>query len=156
MLQQFSAVRRVMHFGMELHAEIFALHIAHRRQRTIARARQSDESLREFGDAVAVRHPHFGDRGKQGRGDPAPTQRFDLGRTIFAPCGGIHLAAEGVGQCLHPVADAEDGQTRVEDEFLDVGSVFLVHGARSAGEDETPGSYREDFSMGASHGNNSQ
>ena len=30
------AIRRVMHFGMELHAEIFPLHIAHRRKGTVS------------------------------------------------------------------------------------------------------------------------
>ncbi len=46
MFEQFFAVRCVMHFRMELHAEIFALHIAHRSKGTVAAARQRDEILR--------------------------------------------------------------------------------------------------------------
>jgi hypothetical protein len=133
-----------MHFGMELHAEVFSLHIPHRRQRTVTRARQCDESIGEFGDAVAVRHPHFGDRIEH----CTFHCRFDLCRTVLALCRRVHLAAEGVGESLHAVADAEDGQTRVEDEFLDVGSVLLVHRFWSAGEDESFGLYREDFLHG--------
>ena len=54
MFEQFDSVRRVMHFGMELHAEIFPREITHRREGTVPRFRQRDESLRHFGNPVAV------------------------------------------------------------------------------------------------------
>src|SRR5215216_2804955 len=58
MLDQFFSVRRVMHLRVKLHTEIFALQITHRREGTVAAARQCDKTLREFCDAVAMRHPY--------------------------------------------------------------------------------------------------
>ena len=81
-----------MHFGVELHAEIFALHIAHRRKGTVAAARQGNEALREFRDPISVRHPYFGNHFQHS----ARNGRLDLGWAIFALRRWINLSTQRV------------------------------------------------------------
>jgi hypothetical protein len=44
-LQEFLAIQRVMHLRVKLHAKIFTLQIAHRREGTVAASCQGDESF---------------------------------------------------------------------------------------------------------------
>lgn len=54
MLGGFTSVRSVMYLGMELYAEIFSLHVAHRRKGTIPRFSQGDKSFWHTRDLIAV------------------------------------------------------------------------------------------------------
>ena len=100
------AVGRVMHLGVELHAEVLAAHIAHGGIGTVGGAGQRGEPFRHARDAVAVRHPDRGDLVQHGAGE----QGLDLGGAVLALGGGVHLPAQGMGERLHAVADAEDRQ----------------------------------------------
>ena len=131
--EQFDSIRRVVHFGMELHAEIFSREIAHRREGTVPRFRQRDESLGHARDAIPMRHPNFRQHVQHRAGD----QRLNFCGSIFAVRGRVHLSAERVGERLHPIANAEDGKSRFQDEILNVWRASLVDGFRSAGEDES-------------------
>jgi hypothetical protein len=148
MFEQFTAVGGVMHFRVELHAEIFAFHVTHRREGTVSAFGERNKSFGQLGHFVAVRHPDFGESivsKKYLKGDLAPNQKFDFCMTIFAFCRWIHLAAEGVGEGLHPIANAEDGKSAFEDEFLNEGRVLFIDRFGSAGQNKSLRFDRKDF-----------
>src|SRR5258705_70268 len=93
-----------------------------RREGTVAAPRQYSESLRHACDAIAVRHPYFGNLIEHG----AAHRWLDLGGTIFALRGWVHLPAERVCQCLHSIAYPKDWQARFEDEVLNIGRALFV------------------------------
>src|SRR5687767_10167579 len=49
---------------------------------------------------------------------------------------GIHLAAENVGQGLHSITDAKDGQARLDDKFLYIWRARLVDRGRTPRKNE--------------------
>src|SRR5688572_1946824 len=57
--------------------------------------------------------------------------------SVFALGGGIYLPAEGVGECLHSVADAQNRQTCFEDEILNIRRTLFIDRPGSAGKDES-------------------
>jgi len=58
---------------------------------------------------------------------------------ILAFLGRFDFASQRVGQHLHPVADAQDWQAGIQDEFLDMWRASLVNRFRPAGKDKTLG-----------------
>ncbi len=139
MLEDFRAIRRVLDFGMELHGEILALKIAHRRDGAVAAFGKCNEPLRHFRDPVAVRHPDLGQHIQHRAGD----QRLDLGRAVFALGRWVDLAAEGMHQQLHPVADPKDRQAELEDIVRQGRRALGIDRGRSAGKDEAFGLERQ-------------
>ena len=65
--------------------------------------------------------------------------------TVFTLGRCIHLAAEGVGEGLHPITDAEDGKSAFKDELLDVRCVLLVDRFGTAGQNKSLRWDRKDF-----------
>src|SRR5215212_6090790 len=130
-----------MYFGVELHTEIFALHIAHGREGTVPTSCQRDKAIRKLSDPVSVRHPYLGDNLQHG----ALNRRLDLGGTILTLCGRIHLSTKCMGQGLHSIANPKYRQTCFENEILDIRRTIFIHGFRSAGEDKSLGLDSEDL-----------
>src|SRR5207302_10339749 len=60
----------------------------------------------------------------------------DDGVAVFAVGRRAHFAAELVGEELHAVADAEDGEAGLEDVGGGLRGAFVVDGCGAAGEDE--------------------
>ena len=88
-------------------------------------------SRRETGDVIAMAGPNaepFGETGEEQRG----TANLELCRAVFSPLRALHFAAQSVGQPLHAVADAEDGEAQPEDSAVTNGSAGVVHRTRPA------------------------
>lgn len=59
--------------------------------------------------------------------------------TEFAPFDGAHLSAEMVGEELHAVADAENGDSEVEHRVLEAWRAGVIDAVRTTGQDEPAG-----------------
>ena len=96
------------------------------------------EALGRALDGVAVAHPHdlvVGCAAEQA----GVTGHGGLGVPVLAGAGATDGAAEGVGHGLEAVADAQDGHAGLEDRGIDGGRTLLVHGGRTAGQDDGGG-----------------
>ena len=88
----------------------------------------------------AVAHPGLKRAGRQfkaagGHGG----KRAHFGAAVFALVGGGDVAAEGVGQELHAVADAEHRLAAGQDVGRELRRAGVVDGVVAAGEDDPPG-----------------
>ena len=106
--------------GQELQAENLSLHVGHCRYRGVGGAGDGDEAGRQGIDAVPVAHPHdVGDllRGlsRQSPKEAPGAQDLDMGPSVLPAPGAPHLPPEEVGHDLHPVTDAENGYSEVEE-----------------------------------------
>ena len=129
-----AALRGVGHLGVELDAIEAARAVAHRRERTGARAREHLESGGHLGDLVAVAHPNGGvrvDAGEQVR----RLLHIDLRAAELAVACALDLAAEEVAHQLHAVADAEDRDAEREDRGV-AGRRPLLEDARGTARED--------------------
>ena len=138
------AVRRVHHFGVELHAVEFARIVGNGRERRAVRHCHGAEALRQGGHAVAMAHPH---RRSLARPPHATKQRrvggdLERGAAEFAGVAAFHLAAKGSNESLLAVADAEDGHAGLDERGRELRRTGLMHGCRSSGEDDRLGQHR--------------
>ena len=134
---QFGAVRRVHHFGVEHQAVIFALLVLDHRERRVRRDAGDRKARRHLGDAVAMAHPDRMLLAHAPGGFEQLARRLDLdiGAAEFAVMAALDLAAE-LGRHGHlAVADAEHGHAGIEDRLRRARRAFLVHRFRAAGED---------------------
>ncbi len=124
-----------------------ALQVAHGGDGAVAAAGQRDKAGRQAlrCGRRATSTPAGCRAGRSGLG----TQRLDLGRAVFALGGGGHPPAQGVGQGLHAVADAQDGQPALQHVGGDEGRSGLVDRGRPAGKDEAFGLQRQHLSRRA-------
>jgi hypothetical protein len=97
------------------------------------------EAGRQLDDTVAVGHPDGHGGGQIGEDVCGGVALVDDGVAVLALAGGGDAAAELVGDELHTVADAEDGEAGVEDVGGGQGGAFVVDGGGAAGEDEAAG-----------------
>ena len=134
---QLGAVRRVINLRMELHRIEFALVVGDDRNRRAGRLRHATEACRQFGDAVAVAHPHLilaallPDALEQ----RAVICDLNIGAAEFAVMAGLDLAAELMRHRLLAVADAEHRHTGFEDRLGRQRRVLVEHRCRPAGQD---------------------
>jgi len=72
---------------------------------------------------------------------------FDVqdGAAIFATFGRFDLAAQVMGEPLHAVADSQHGDSEGQDTYVAVGSLRVVDGAGTAGENNARGLELADF-----------
>ena len=134
---QFGAVGRVHHFGVEHQAVIFALLVLDHRERRVRRDAGHRKTRRHLGDAVAMAHPDrmlFAHR-PGGLEQVARRLDLDIGAAEFAVVAALDLAAELGGHGHLAVADAEHGNAGIEDQLRGAGRAFLMHRFRAAGED---------------------
>ena len=96
------------------------------------------EAFGEFGDAVAMAHPHL----IMGADRPEPIEQrrvardLDIGAAEFALVGGFDAAAELLHQSLLAVADAEHGDAEFEHALRRAGRAFARRRIRTAGKDD--------------------
>ncbi len=134
---QLGAVGGVHDFGMEHQPVIFAFLVLDHGERRIGGNARDHEAGRHPGDAVAMAHPD-----RMALADcprvleqAARPLHLDVGAAELAMVPALDLAAE-LGRHGHlAVADAEHGNTGVEDQLRGARGAFLVHRFRPAGED---------------------
>ena len=114
----FTAANGMVDFRVELQAIVAARGVGHGGEGAVAALCQGAETRRQFGQLVAVRHPDLEGIAAQQR---IPGQRLNNGVTVLTVGRGIDLAAQGVGQGLHPVANAQNRQSACENEILNKG-----------------------------------
>lgn len=132
--EQLGPLLGVIHLGMELDGPDALFFVGD--------AGQGAGGLRGLGEAfgqgdggVAVGHPDV-DLGGQAGEEAVVRADADPGVAVFALFGGLDLAAEVMRDELQAVADAEDRQAGGEDLGVSRGSIGVVYGARTAGEDD--------------------
>ena len=59
--------------------------------------------------------------------------------SIFTDRGGSHLSSKLIGNQLCSIAEAENGDTQLENFLSDMLTFLFVHGLRSPGKDDTLG-----------------
>ncbi len=130
--EQLGAVRRVHHFGVELHAVDLALVIGDRGERRAVRDADAAEALRQLGHAVAVAHPDL--RALALAPHPVEQRRLvhdlDLGAAELAVMPAFDHAAKRGDQSLLAIADAEHRHVRIEDGLVHPRRARLMHGWR--------------------------
>ena len=124
------------HLGVKLDAKDTPLLVFHDGQSTV-RGRHPLEAGRHRLDPVAVAHPDLhrpGESIQQRRG----TGPFQSGLSVF-PAGGVNLAAEPVGQELHPIADSKQRDMAGVNSRIGIRSTLLEHGPGPSGQDDSAG-----------------
>jgi len=94
------------------------------------------EARGDLGDHVSVRHPHI-DLGRQPVEDAGALIDADGGVPVLATLGRPHRTTQLMGEQLHAVADAEDGQIEVVQSWVGMGRTRVVDGRGSSTEDES-------------------
>ena len=127
--EELGAVRRVHHFGVELHAVELARVVGDGRERRAVRHADGAEAVRQLGHAVAMAHPDL--RALALRPDAIEQRRLvddlKLGAAEFAVMPAFDLAAERGDHGLLAIADAEHGHLRIEDGVVHAGRAGLMH-----------------------------
>ena len=134
---QFGAVGRMHHFGMEHQPVISALLVLDHRERRIRRDAGDFKARRHLGDAVAMAHPHRMPLAHVPGGIEQPARGLDLdiGAAEFAVMAALDGAAELGGHGHLAVADAEHRHAGIEDRLRRARRACLMHRFRAAGED---------------------
>src|SRR3954464_610870 len=65
--------------------------------------------------------------------------QIQQGAAVFPALGTFDFAAEIVGEPMHAVANAEDGQTQGEHAGIALGSIGIINGAGAAGKNQASG-----------------
>jgi hypothetical protein len=131
-----AALDGVMHFGMELQAVEPAFVVAHGGDRGVGGVGQDAEAGRQLLDAVPMAHPDAGGGGDAGEQGGVRGINVQLGMAVFPGGRRRDASAQGVGEGLHAVADAEHWPAGLEDVCRQGRSARLVYAGRPAGEDE--------------------
>ena len=137
---------RVGDLGVELHGVEAPLRRGHRGDRAVPRGGQRPEARRRREDGVAVAHPHRDAPGGRVRATPSKSRsgvlQGDLGAAVLPVGARLDLPAQEQGHGLHAVADAEDGNARLEQRGRRQRRPLVVDAVRASGEDD--GLVRED------------
>ena len=133
-LQHLRAVLRVQHLRVELHAVQLLLRVFHGGEAAALGGGDHLEARRDALHLHAVAHPAHGRGGhvvKQGGGGVG---QLDL--AVFPRLRLPALTAQQLHHQLLPVADAQHGNTHLEQSLVHHGRVRLKHGGGAAGEDQ--------------------
>ena len=137
-LQDVLAGLAVVHLGVPLHTDEFAVQVLEGSHRGPSGAGQHLEALGGAGHRVAVTHPHIDavrNLGEQTSG----VVDGQTGASVLGGSGVGHLAAEPLGHELEAVADAHHRHSGREEGSIHARGVVGVHRGRSAGEDHRCG-----------------
>ena len=129
-------VRRVHHFGMELHAVDPAVVVLQHRHGGTRRGGCDRETLGHFGDAIEVAHPHvvlrwcivWQQRRRAGSGHPRTP--------VLALHATTDDSAELLADQLRSVADPEHRHSQVVDRRIERRGAVDVHALGAAGQDD--------------------
>jgi len=134
---QFGAVGRMHHLGVEHQAVIFALLVLDDRERGVRRDAGDLEARRHSGDAIAVTHPDLvvladlpGFLEQAAR-----ALHLDVGAAELAVMAALDFAAELLCHRLLAVADAEHRHAGLIDRRRRERRVLVEHGCGAAGQD---------------------
>ncbi len=141
--KDFPALRRMVHFGMELHRPHLLRRIFNRGD-GVRRACHLLKPRCQFYRFIAVRHPH---RELRRQVFKQPRARLDLyfRMAVFALAGGAHFSPEGMCHVLQAIADAKNRQAQAEHARIGDRRVFVVYRGRSAGKNQSHGRIAADF-----------
>ena len=106
------AVRRVHHFGMELHCVHAPLDVFHGGHRRVDGGRRHPEPVGRRADRVEVAHPHLLMRWLTTSEQHAWRHDVEIGPAVLPSPGPGHHPAELLSDQLRSVADAEQGTSR--------------------------------------------
>ncbi len=123
------AVLRVRDLGMELQPVDLPLHVRHGGERRVAGRADRDEARRQSLHAVAVAHPDLEARAEP-RQQRVVAGELHLGVAVLAVRGGLHGAAELLGQRLHAVTDAEHRHALLDERIGDLRRAFFARRTR--------------------------
>ena len=129
---------RMHDFGVELHGVEAPLRVVHGGDGAVLRRGGNLKAGRGGFDGVAVAHPadQFGVQPLEHDGR---VEHVQPRLAEFFQRGAAHGPAEVMGHRLHPVADAEQGQTQGVDSGVNLGSARLVDRRRPARQDQPDG-----------------
>ena len=136
--EQLRAVGRVVDLGVELDApRLLTLDVVGRHA-DILRRGDNPVVVGHARDGVAVRHPHLRlGRKPLHQGIPGVAHRQHR-TAVLAARRRLHLAAEGRGEELCPVADAQQRQPALDGREVGVGSLLVAHRVGAARENHAP------------------
>lgn len=143
-LQHLGAFFGVDHFRMELDAVEAARFVGDGRGGREVRVAGEAEARGHVRDGVAVAHPDgglFGDAFEE-RAAAVPIEN---GVAVFVLVRTGDFPAELAAHELHAVADAQHGDTRLEDGFVHLRRAFRIDAGRTAGEDDAFWVVRQDL-----------
>ena len=141
--QEVEALRGMGNLGMELQGHDGCVpgsrNGCHGRDRAGGSEGNGMETIGQRGHLVSMAHPDIGLVGK------GPEQRMpsvgegDWCMTEFAPFDGTHLSPQVLGEELHAVTNAENGDTQVEHDVLEAWRVGVIDAVRTTRQDEPTG-----------------
>ena len=137
-LQNFGAVDGVQHLGMELHAVELSVRVLDGGVGAARGVRDGAEAGGKALDLDAVAHPADARRLNAVEQQTRAVVR-QLHLAILADLGSAAGTAELMDHQLLAVADAENGQTQLENGIVERGGVRLKHRRGAAGEDDGGG-----------------
>src|SRR3989454_575134 len=146
-VEDLPSLRRVDDLRVELDRVELPLVVGHRGDRAVQGGAEGRKALRRPEDGVAVAHPDGHATVRLGLDAPEEAARapeLDFGLAVLPAVGGHDVAAEEIPHRLHAVADAEDGDTRVEERLRRQRRAILVDARRPAREDDPLVAARED------------
>ena len=135
------AIGRVHNLKMELHGIVAALFVSDGGERRILRHGDATEALRQFGDTIAVAHPHriaatrLPHALEQGGG----LRHLKLGAAELSMVARLDLATELHGHDLLAVTDTKHRHTGFEDRLRRTRRALIGHRAGAAGQDHCLG-----------------
>ena len=144
----FLAARRVRHLWMKLQGEQLARAILEGGMVRVLGDRDRSEAGRQFRELVSMRIPNLQGLRKVGEEGARPVLDPECAFAEFAFEARLDFATQEMPHDLQPIADAQHGNSQLEDCAIRQGSARGVHTRRAAGEDQTFGPERRDFSGG--------
>ena len=135
-MEELVSLDGVLYLRVELYGVDLTCRIFHAGHRTVCGMGDDMEALRYLGDVIRVGHPH---RGLIGDALQYGILTIDehLRVSILGNRCGLNDATELIRDQLCTVADAEDRDSHREDGRVDMLGLFLIHGLRSAGKDDS-------------------
>ena len=133
--QDLRTIGGVNHLGMELQPEVFALQIAHRRHRALARVAQRFKSGRQLRDMVAVAHPDsLAQRQFREEGQFVPDPH--IGLAVFVIPALLDLALEVLRHELVSIADPQHRAVELKQARLRSRAPLQENACRTAGDND--------------------
>ena len=129
----FPPPRSVGHFGVKLQAVKIADGFLDGGKFGIVGGGDGLEAPGNPGEFVAVGVPNLQRPGQVGEERGGGILDVQCALAVFAFLAGFDLAAEKMGEQLHAVADAEDGEAQIENAGVRHGGVLGINAGRAAG-----------------------
>ncbi len=144
-VQDLAAARRMGNLRVEQHSVDRLLLVLHSGDGRVGARGRDAEMRRRLIHAVAMTRPHDRRRARLESREQSPVlANRDLGATVLPLTRGHDLAAGEPGDELHPVANAKDRDTEIQDRRICGRRTLVEHGIRTARENDAFGVERPD------------